>query len=41
MACLKAQVSSVLGGRGKRGAVPPLWDGHAAGRIADHILGKQ
>jgi UDP-N-acetylglucosamine 2-epimerase (non-hydrolysing) len=41
MACLKAQVSNVLGGRGKRGAVPPLWDGHAAERIADHILGKQ
>ena len=41
MACLKAHVSNVLGGRGKRGAVPPLWDGQAAGRIADEILGRQ
>ncbi|MGH9714423.1 MAG: non-hydrolyzing UDP-N-acetylglucosamine 2-epimerase [Candidatus Acidiferrales bacterium] len=24
----------VLGGRGKRGKIPPLWDGHAAERIA-------
>jgi UDP-N-acetylglucosamine 2-epimerase (non-hydrolysing) len=28
---------SVLAGKGRRGAVPPLWDGHAAERIADHL----
>jgi UDP-N-acetylglucosamine 2-epimerase (non-hydrolysing) len=41
MNCLKMHVDSVLAGRGKRGAVPPLWDGHAARRIADDILGRQ
>jgi len=38
--CLKLHVCNVLAGRGKRGAVPPLWDGRAAERIADHILGR-
>ncbi len=38
---LKTHVSDVLAGRGKRGAVPPLWDGRAADRIADQILGRQ
>ena len=38
---LKTHVSDVLAGRGKRGAVPPLWDGRAADRIADQILGTQ
>ena len=28
---------SVLAGKGRRGAVPRLWDGHAAERIADHL----
>ena len=28
------EVVKVLEGRGKAGAVPPLWDGCAAGRIA-------
>jgi UDP-N-acetylglucosamine 2-epimerase (non-hydrolysing) len=37
---LKEHVCNVLGGRGKRGAVPPLWDGRAAERIAEHLLGK-
>ena len=27
-----------LSGKGKRGGVPPLWDGHAAERIADVLL---
>jgi UDP-N-acetylglucosamine 2-epimerase (non-hydrolysing) len=28
----------ILSGRGKKGTVPPLWDGHAAERIADILL---
>jgi UDP-N-acetylglucosamine 2-epimerase (non-hydrolysing) len=28
----------ILSGRGKKGAVPPLWDGHAAERIVDILL---
>jgi UDP-N-acetylglucosamine 2-epimerase (non-hydrolysing) len=32
---LASELSAILEGRGKRGAVPPLWDGHAAERIAD------
>jgi UDP-N-acetylglucosamine 2-epimerase (non-hydrolysing) len=30
-------VGAVLAGRGKRGRVPELWDGHAAERIADDL----
>jgi UDP-N-acetylglucosamine 2-epimerase (non-hydrolysing) len=41
MNCLKTHVDNVLAGRGKRGAVPALWDGQAARRIADDILGRQ
>ena len=32
---LRMELSRVLGGKAKRGAVPPLWDGHAGERIAD------
>jgi UDP-N-acetylglucosamine 2-epimerase (non-hydrolysing) len=32
---LKAEVYHILAGNGKRGSVPPLWDGKAAERIAD------
>ncbi len=32
---LAAELSAILEGRAKRGAVPPLWDGHAADRIAE------
>jgi UDP-N-acetylglucosamine 2-epimerase (non-hydrolysing) len=32
---LTAEVNSILEGRAKRGAIPPLWDGHAGERIAD------
>ena len=39
--CLTVHVSNVLGGRGKRGTIPPLWDGQAAARIADCLAGKQ
>ena len=31
------EVSEILAGRGKRGRVPELWDGHAAERIAAHL----
>jgi UDP-N-acetylglucosamine 2-epimerase (non-hydrolysing) len=32
---LEQEVRLVLEGRGKRGLVPPYWDGHTADRIAD------
>jgi UDP-N-acetylglucosamine 2-epimerase (non-hydrolysing) len=32
---LAAELSAILDGRGKRGSIPPLWDGHASERIAD------
>jgi len=32
---LASELSAILEGRGKRGTIPPLWDGHAAERIAD------
>ena len=37
---LREHVCDVLAGRGKRGAVPPLWDGRAAERIAQQLVGK-
>ena len=35
---LRAELSRVLSGNAKQGAVPPLWDGHAADRIADILV---
>ena len=32
-----SEVDEILAGRGKRGRVPELWDGHAAERIAAHL----
>ena len=32
---LASELSAILQGKGKRGTVPPLWDGHAGERIAD------
>jgi UDP-N-acetylglucosamine 2-epimerase (non-hydrolysing) len=32
---LASELSAILEGRAKRGRIPPLWDGHAAERIAD------
>jgi UDP-N-acetylglucosamine 2-epimerase (non-hydrolysing) len=32
---LRAELRKILEGRGKLGTVPPLWDGHAAERIAE------
>ena len=37
---LRTHVSRILAGRGKRGSVPPLWDGLAAERIADCLTGS-
>ena len=31
---LDTELANILVGKGKRGAVPPLWDGHAGDRIA-------
>jgi UDP-N-acetylglucosamine 2-epimerase (non-hydrolysing) len=40
MARLKQEVARILAGRPKQGNVPPLWDGHAAVRIAAVITSK-
>ncbi len=34
---LKAEARKILEGKGKKGAIPPLWDGKAGSRIADII----
>jgi UDP-N-acetylglucosamine 2-epimerase (non-hydrolysing) len=34
---LRAEVTRVVAGSGKRGRIPPLWDGHAAERIASML----
>jgi len=34
---LRNELSKILNGQGKRGAVPPLWDGHAGERIAEIV----
>jgi UDP-N-acetylglucosamine 2-epimerase (non-hydrolysing) len=36
---IRQEVERVLAGRAKPGKVPPLWDGHAADRIAAVITG--
>jgi UDP-N-acetylglucosamine 2-epimerase (non-hydrolysing) len=40
LALLQREVQAVIEGRGKRGAVPPLWDGRAAERIIDALIGE-
>jgi UDP-N-acetylglucosamine 2-epimerase (non-hydrolysing) len=35
---LRAELSKILAGKGKLGALPPLWDGHASERIAEIML---
>ncbi len=37
---LRVELSRVLGGKAKKGTVPPLWDGRAGGRIADILVGR-
>jgi UDP-N-acetylglucosamine 2-epimerase (non-hydrolysing) len=39
VAAIRAGVAEILAGRGKRGRVPELWDGHAAERIAADLFG--
>jgi UDP-N-acetylglucosamine 2-epimerase (non-hydrolysing) len=38
---IRNEVQKVLSGAGKRGMVPPLWDGHAADRIAAVLTGAR
>jgi UDP-N-acetylglucosamine 2-epimerase (non-hydrolysing) len=35
---LQAELALILTGKGKKGQIPPLWDGHASERIALEIL---
>jgi len=35
---LSMELDSIINGRGKRGQVPPLWDGHAGERIAEILI---
>jgi UDP-N-acetylglucosamine 2-epimerase (non-hydrolysing) len=35
---LQQELSKILAGNGKRGSIPPLWDGRASERIADIVL---
>jgi UDP-N-acetylglucosamine 2-epimerase (non-hydrolysing) len=37
---LQAEVCALLRGRRKQGSAPPLWDGHAAERIADIVAAR-
>ena len=37
---LRSELSRILGGKGKKGSIPPLWDGRAGERIADILAGK-
>ena len=37
---MRCEARAVLEGRGKRGGVPPLWDGHAGERIAGAVLAR-
>ena len=38
MNMLNAEVSKILAGRKKVGAIPPLWDGRAGERIAEILV---
>ncbi len=37
---LRMELSQVLGGKAKKGVVPPLWDGHTGERIVDILVGR-
>lgn len=38
---LRSELSNILEGKAKKGALPPLWDGHAAERIAEVLRGSR
>ncbi len=38
---LTSELENILTGKGKRGAIPPLWDGHASERIFDVLQGLE
>jgi UDP-N-acetylglucosamine 2-epimerase (non-hydrolysing) len=38
---LRTELSLVLGGKAKKGTVPPLWDGQTGKRIADILTGRR
>jgi UDP-N-acetylglucosamine 2-epimerase (non-hydrolysing) len=40
LAKLRDEARAAIEGRGKRGSVPPLWDGHAGERIAAAVLAR-
>ncbi|MGA7376065.1 MAG: UDP-N-acetylglucosamine 2-epimerase (non-hydrolyzing) [Candidatus Sulfotelmatobacter sp.] len=35
---VSSELSKIVAGKAKKGTIPPLWDGHAAERIADVLL---
>ena len=35
---LSSELSKIVAGKAKKGTIPPLWDGHAAERVADVLL---
>lgn len=35
---LVRELNNILAGKGKKGVIPPLWDGHAGDRIADILI---
>jgi UDP-N-acetylglucosamine 2-epimerase (non-hydrolysing) len=38
---LATEVAAILDGDAKRGAIPPLWDGHAGERIVDVLVSQR
>jgi len=36
---MRDEVTKILQGKAKKGSIPPLWDGHAAERIAATLAG--
>lgn len=40
MALLQRELAAILAGRAKAGRIPELWDGHAGGRIAAILAGR-
>jgi UDP-N-acetylglucosamine 2-epimerase (non-hydrolysing) len=38
---LSSELLKILAGKGKKGMLPPLWDGHAAERIAEALRGSR